>query len=177
MQDHLASSNVTLHWITAPAAKALTARAIADIMVSDPAYICRDEYTDGFSADGKTWNANAADALTEFFLSDPDMQDRLFVQASDEAGAFLGGVVIEPGHNDHEKYWTIEDLVVAPAARRRGIGDALLGFLMSEARKAGIARLMLESGVANHGAHTLFDKKGFGQVSTLYAYRLEDHQT
>jgi len=159
-------------WITAPPTKAITARAIAKVMVSDPAYICRDEYTDGFSADGKTWNADAEDALTDFFLSNPEMQDRLFVQASDKAGAFLGGVIIAPGDNGHEKYWTLEDFVVSALARRQGIAKALLSFIMAEARKAGIARLMLESGLENGPAHRLFTQKGFAPISTLYAYKI-----
>jgi GNAT superfamily N-acetyltransferase len=169
--------NLTLHWITSPTAKAITARAIAEIMVSDPAYICRDEYTDGFSADGRTWNKDAAEALTGFFLNDPEMQNRLFVQASDKTNAFLGGVVIEPSHNGHEKYWTIEDLVVTPAARRHGVGEALLNFLMHQARKTGVARLMLESGVSNSGAHTLFTNKGFAPISTLYALDIIENKT
>ena len=171
------SSNITLHWVTAPTAKAITAREIAKVMVSNPAYICRDEYTDGFSADGKTWNADAEDALTNFFLNDPEMQDRLFIQASNKTGAFLGGAVIEPGDNGNQKYWTIEDLVVSAPARRQGIGKALLSFIMAEARKAGISRLMLESGIENTSAHTLFTQKGFTPVSTLYALDIEEEQT
>lgn len=166
-----------IDWINAPAAKAKTARAIANIMVSNPAYICRDEYIDGFSAEGKTWNADAEDALTGFFLSDPEMQDRLFIQASNREGKFLGGAVIEPGDNRSQTYWTIEDLVVSTPARRKGVGQALLSFIMAEARKAGISRLMLESGVTNTPAHKLFTQKGFAPVSTLYAFDMNAHQT
>lgn len=164
---------VNVHWVTARPARTELARAIAEIMVGDPAYICRDEYTDGFSANGKTWNTDAADALTDFFLHDPDMQNRLFVQASDHAGHFLGGAVIEPGHNGHENWWTIEDFVISPAARRQGIGDALISFLMAQAAAQKIARLMLESGVANQGAHDLFARKGFTPISTLYSLGLQ----
>ena len=171
------SSNITLHWVTTPRAKAITAREIAKVMVSDTAYICRDEYADGFSADGKTWNADAEDALTNFFLNDPDMQDRLFIQASNKTGAFLGGAVIEPGDNGNQKYWTIEDLIVSAPARRQGVGNALLSFIMAEARKAGISRLMLESGVENSLAHKLFTLRGFSPVSTLYAFDMEEEQT
>lgn len=162
-----------INWITAPTAKAATARAIAKVMVADPAYICRDEYTDGFSADGKTWTDNAAHALVAFFLEDPEMQNRLYVQASDPAGHFLGGAVIEPGHNGYEKWWTIEDLIVAPAARRSGVGQALISFLMAQAKIENIARLMLESGVTNSAAHALFMAEGFAPVSTLYALNIK----
>ena len=58
-----------------------------------------------------------------------------------------------------------EDLVVHPAHRRRGIGTALLGFVIAEARRRGLLRLTLLTDMQNCGAQALYRKLGFTESS------------
>ena len=58
-----------------------------------------------------------------------------------------------------------EDLVVHPAHRRRGIGTALLGFVIGEARRRGLLRLTLLTDMQNRGAQALYRKLGFTESS------------
>lgn len=55
----------------------------------------------------------------------------------------------------------IEDLVVKPAERSKGVGKTVMDWIMNEARARNIHRLMLESGLENHDAHRFFEREGF----------------
>ena len=61
----------------------------------------------------------------------------------------------------------IEDLVVAPAQRSRGIGKALMDWIAAEARARGLYRLFLESGKNNRRAHHFFEREGFETCSIV----------
>ena len=65
-----------------------------------------------------------------------------------------------------------EDLVVRPEHRGRGIGAALLGFVIGEARKAGVRRITLLTDAENERAQALYRKLGFG-YSSMRAMRLK----
>lgn len=56
----------------------------------------------------------------------------------------------------------LHDLAVLPAARRRGVGDALLRALEERAREAGYCRITLEVRADNHGARALYRRHGYG---------------
>lgn len=58
-----------------------------------------------------------------------------------------------------------EDLVVHPAHRRRGIGTALLGFIIQEAKRRGVLRLTLLTDGQNERAQALYRKLGFAGSS------------
>ncbi|UFZ02977.1 GNAT family N-acetyltransferase [Bradyrhizobium ontarionense] len=61
----------------------------------------------------------------------------------------------------------VEDMIVSPAMRSRGIGKAMLDWIATEARSRTIARLFLESGIDNKRAHHLFEQEGFRTVSVV----------
>ncbi len=52
-------------------------------------------------------------------------------------------------------------LAVAPGARRRGVGEALVRTVLARARKTGARRVVLCSGQEMHGAHRLYAGLGF----------------
>jgi GNAT superfamily N-acetyltransferase len=54
-----------------------------------------------------------------------------------------------------------EDLVVLPECRGRGIGQALLGHVIAEAKKEGVKRLTLLTDGGNERAQALYRKLGF----------------
>jgi ribosomal-protein-alanine N-acetyltransferase len=64
----------------------------------------------------------------------------------------------------------IADLAVAPAARRRGIGGALLDRVTAAALQAGVHALYLEVRESNVAALALYRSRGFAPVGRRQAY-------
>lgn len=56
-------------------------------------------------------------------------------------------------------------LYVEPSFRGNGIGKALVTELLTEARLAGYARMVLDSHISMRGAHALYESLGFHRVS------------
>jgi GNAT superfamily N-acetyltransferase len=67
---------------------------------------------------------------------------------------------------------SFEDMVVLPGYRGKGIGTALLEYVVAEARKQGVLRLMLLTDRQNKRAQALYRKLGFVE-STMNAMRLK----
>lgn len=66
----------------------------------------------------------------------------------------------------------ITDLVVAAAARRQGVGSALLAAAEEVARAAGALRLDLASGTWRADAHAFYSAHGFETHAAAFAKRL-----
>lgn len=75
------------------------------------------------------------------------------------AGLDLGGAVAD-----------VMTITVAPAARSRGLGAALLEILESRAREAGAAYLMLEVRDDNQPAKSLYERAGFDVLRVRRRY-------
>jgi ribosomal protein S18 acetylase RimI-like enzyme len=58
-------------------------------------------------------------------------------------------------------------LGVLPAARGRGVAEALVGWCVSAARADGALRLLLSTQVDMHAAHRLYARLGFTRRSDL----------
>lgn len=71
----------------------------------------------------------------------------------------------------------IKRLYVRPAARRQGVGRALVTALIAEARRIGYARLYLETLEAMHEAHALYRSLGFAEVARPHPTEREDDRT
>ena len=67
---------------------------------------------------------------------------------------------------------SFEDLIVLPGYRGKGVGRALLKFVIAEARKQGVLRLTLLTDRQNERAQALYRKLGFTD-STMKAMRLK----
>jgi GNAT superfamily N-acetyltransferase len=65
----------------------------------------------------------------------------------------------------------LEDVVVLPAERGRGLGSALLRHVFGEAGKQGVLRVTLLTDARNEPAQRLYSKLGF-EPSTMTAMRL-----
>ncbi|HWD21645.1 MAG TPA: GNAT family N-acetyltransferase [Burkholderiales bacterium] len=65
----------------------------------------------------------------------------------------------------------LEDVVVQPGHRGRGIGSGLLRHVLAEARKQGALRVTLLTDAQNERAQRLYSKLGF-ERSTMTAMRL-----
>lgn len=65
-----------------------------------------------------------------------------------------------------------EDCIVRPELRRRGIGKALLEYVVAQAKAAGALRVMLLTDGDNAAAQALYRKAGF-RDSAMLAMRLK----
>jgi [ribosomal protein S18]-alanine N-acetyltransferase len=73
--------------------------------------------------------------------------------------------------------WELENIVVAPSARRQGLGNRLLNALLAAARETLSASVFLEVRESNPSARTLYEKAGFeqtGRRKSYYASPVED---
>lgn len=108
-------------------------------------------------------------ALTETASNDPWSPEALarilalprsFGLIAHEAGQPLGFLLAQCAAGESE----IINLAVAPAARRRGIGRALVASAMSRARWLGAQTMFLEVADDNTAARSLYERQGFVQV-------------
>jgi GNAT superfamily N-acetyltransferase len=143
---------------------------LAGVVALETNYISHGEYLEGLSPDGKSWSKDLARRYADdirAMLTGVDDESRL-AEARDAKGALLGLTIVAFNDNGAELCWIIEDMAVLPTARGQGVGHAFMTFIAAEAKKAGAKKLMLESGVENHGAHRLFEATGFKLYSKVF---------
>ena len=86
-----------------------------------------------------------------FITADTDLTQRIHLAA---------GTLLRP--EDHDLY--VSRIAIAPAARGRGLADAMLKRVLREARAAGAPRCVLEVAPGNAAAIALYRRHGFVQV-------------
>ncbi|HEX7978046.1 MAG TPA: ribosomal protein S18-alanine N-acetyltransferase [Gemmatimonadaceae bacterium] len=84
----------------------------------------------------------------------------------DGAGRPLGYVVAMIAGPEAE----IADLAVSPAARRRGIGRALIDRLLGDLATEGVLAVFLEVRESNHAARTLYESRAFQGIGRRRGY-------
>ncbi|HXE02297.1 MAG TPA: GNAT family N-acetyltransferase [Hyphomicrobium sp.] len=91
--------------------------------------------------------------------------------AADEAGRALGIAALVFHRSTWSPAWYcyLEDLFVAPAARGRGIGRALIEATYAEADRRGASRTYWATQEKNETARTLYDR--LGQLTDFVQYR------
>jgi len=96
-----------------------------------------------------------------------------FVTARADDGALLGcGAIKVLG--DHGE---IKSMRTTDAARGRGVAAAVLGWLIEEARRRGVARVSLETGTQDYFASAvrLYQRHGFVDCGPFGDYRLDPY--
>jgi GNAT superfamily N-acetyltransferase len=68
--------------------------------------------------------------------------------------------------------WLLNDLFVAPEARRSGVGRALMQAARELARAHGVGHLKLATGIDNRTAQALYESLGWQRDTTFYHYGL-----
>jgi len=68
----------------------------------------------------------------------------------------------------------LEDLIVRPEARGRGIGSRLIAAAVDEARRQGCRRITLLTDADNHRAQALYARHGFGRSAMIPLRRALD---
>lgn len=103
-----------------------------------------------------------SEAVYRAALDDPNT---VILLAEGEDGALLGYAVLYTVLDEGN----LDNIAVAPDARRNGVADALLSALTSYAREH-LARLMLEVRASNAPALALYRKYGFAEVGRRKNY-------
>ena len=70
------------------------------------------------------------------------------------------------------KQWILSDLFVAPEARGRGVGEALMNRARKLAQETGADSLILETAKDNHTAQKLYERLGYLRDEIFYRYSL-----
>jgi [ribosomal protein S18]-alanine N-acetyltransferase len=103
-------------------------------------------------------------------FSAPELHLCLVVEDGDEVVGFVVARMLQ-------SEWEIENIAIAGAARRRGLGTRLMGVLMERARAAGAEQVFLEVRESNHAARSLYEKWAFeaaGRRKNYYQKPVED---
>ena len=126
------------------------------------------------------------DAYRQFYGQPPDLErarafiaDRIargesviFVAERDETS--LGFTQLYPSFSSAAvtRLWILNDLFVAPSARGRGVGEALLEHARRFAQETGARALMLETATDNLTAQRLYERLGWVRETGFYTYYL-----
>jgi ribosomal-protein-alanine N-acetyltransferase len=101
----------------------------------------------------------------------PDFPSRLCLVA--EYGQLQGFLVAQTAGPE----WELENIVVAPAVRRRGVATQLVRELLAQARQRNAEAVLLEVRASNAAARALYQSSGFeekGLRPRYYSHPQED---
>jgi ribosomal protein S18 acetylase RimI-like enzyme len=100
--------------------------------------------------------------------------ESLILLARDDDGTGLGFTQLYPLFSSVRavRTWLLNDLFVAPSARRRGVAGALLRTAAEQARARGVASLSLSTALDNAPAQALYESLGWRRESGYCEYSL-----
>lgn len=100
--------------------------------------------------------------------------DSALLLARDAGGAAIGFTQLYPSFSSTRmaRIFILNDLYVAPPARRQGVGSALLQAAADWARAAGAIRLTLATAVDNRAAQALYEGRGWVRDTAFHVYNL-----
>lgn len=161
---------IRMHWADDPA---LAAR-IADFFCAhaDATYISHSELQGSRALAPGVWS--------------PDLRNIVCAQAAETLegaandgaadaiacawlGAELAGVAFVSfgGEDPGRRFAVLDDVIVSPAVRGKGVGREFVEWIAARAGDLGARRLFLESGAGNDSAHRFFERAGFHQTSIV----------
>jgi ribosomal protein S18 acetylase RimI-like enzyme len=136
---------------------------------------------DGHLADDVGYDAKLRDVARR-------VEEAEVLVAVDGAGLVVGTVtIVRPGSEYAEisrpGELEFRMLAVAPSARGRGVGEALIKAVLDRARALGLPKVVLSSLDRMHSAHRLYERLGFARLAerdwrpfphvNLIAYQLD----
>jgi GNAT superfamily N-acetyltransferase len=114
----------------------------------------------------------SSEPLLAEILADPTRH--LAVAVLDGRPVGTADLFVVPNMTHEGKPWAIvENVVVAEAVRRTGVGRKLLGYVIELARAAGCYKLQLLSGKQRAEAHELYRSLGLAAVAEGFKVYLE----
>jgi GNAT superfamily N-acetyltransferase len=112
-----------------------------------------------------------ADAFWSEVIAGAARGERLLLVAEDAAGTIVGTVQVVFAQYENQAHRAdIAKMLVHRAARRRGVGEALLASAESLARQAGKTLLVLDT--ASGDAERLYAKRGWQRCGVIPGYAL-----
>jgi ribosomal protein S18 acetylase RimI-like enzyme len=102
----------------------------------------------------------------ELILADPS-RARIYVAREGSRVVAMAVLHFATSTAEGGKVAGLEDCIVHPEHRRRGVGEALLGYVLEQARAEGVLRVMLLTDGDNARAQALYRKMGFAPSSML----------
>jgi len=116
--------------------------------------------TDAWSREGMAHELASSDGW--YLVATPDGDDTRIVGYS--------GLMVLPGAPDAD----VQTIAVLPEARRSGLGRALMGQMIAEARRRGVREVFLEVRADNPGAQSLYASLGFEAIAVRPRYYMPD---
>jgi len=159
---------ITVTWCGTPSRAAELAAFFARNV--GPDYISHAELQGGRALSPTEWRPNLVEILRA------EVEARLArgtLAVAEEGTALLALAFVTLADEALVPFAVVEDLIVAPETRGRGVGKMMLDWIAAEARARGIRRLFLESGISNERAHAFFEREGFRQTSVVMMRELE----
>jgi GNAT superfamily N-acetyltransferase len=120
--------------------------------------------------------------LADYSLAEAFLRDRfanndsvVFLAIDPPSGEGLGFVQLYPSFSSvaARRIWILNDLFVAPVARRRGVGRALLAAARDLGASTGARRLVLSTVATNREARALYESCGYKEDEIFLVYKLE----
>ena len=114
-------------------------------------------------------------ALAKAFLAERLARDESIIfLATGEDGAAWGFVQLFPSFSSGAaaRILILNDLFVAPDARRSGVGKSLLSAAANYGKEIGAVRLTLSTEVTNESAQALYEAEGWKRQTDFYVYNL-----
>jgi ribosomal protein S18 acetylase RimI-like enzyme len=125
-----------------------------------------------YHEDGHLAGGPDSDYAKQLADARPRHQEAELLVAVDGAGTLLGTVTIaHPGSTwreiggEHDLEFRM--LAVSPAARGRGVGEALTRRVLEEAARLGFTAVVLSSSQSMRAAHRLYERLGFRRTPEL----------
>ena len=110
----------------------------------------------------------------EAFLASRMSQQESCIFLALEAEQAIGFTQLYPSFSSvrMRRLWVLNDLFVHPDLRRKGVGRALLERAAEWGHETEAAALMLETGIDNLPAQTLYERLGWTRNDDYYVYYL-----
>ena len=105
-------------------------------------------------------DANKQEAALKMILSEPNW-GKIYVARDGRKVVAMASVLYTVSTAEGGKAALFEDLVVRPEYRKQGIGEALLKYVVAQARTEGILRLTLLTDMQNERAQAMYRRAGF----------------
>lgn len=156
--------------VTEQGALARLADFAASVIGADTRYISHGEIQTGLSHDAQHWSPRLAELFAQDFAALDSTRDVLAVY--DESDFPLGFAIVAWEETPRRRFAVLEDMVVTPLSRSRGIGTQLLAAAEARAKEKGVSWIFLESGLRNERAHHFFEAAGFAMLSHVFGKQI-----
>jgi len=112
--------------------------------------------------------------VREFLAARLRNSDSTILLARDDKGSALGFVQLYAFFSSLalQPAWLLSDIYVSEAARRQGVGEALMNAARAHAEATGACGLQLETAKSNLPGQALYERLGYVRDEVFYTYWL-----